>query len=138
MFNIIHTKKAYEEVAKIEKVCFGHLLCEETDDFWLIYEGKSIAGYCANRYYTNPFVCFMSGCGILPDYRGNGLQKRAIRVREQAAKKLGYNRIVTYTLKDNIWSANNFIRSGYKLYIPKYFYGSPNSLYFYKEFNDGR
>lgn len=124
--------KYNEIIQEIEQICFGHLLCEETDDFWIVWKDKTPVGYCANRYYIEPNVCFLCGAGVLPEARGFGLQKRAIFIREKEAKKLGYKRTISYTLKDNIYSANNLIKCGYLLYIPPTYYGSANSLYFQK------
>jgi hypothetical protein len=56
-----------------------------------------------------------------------------IRVREAAARRAGVAWIYTYTAPDNYASANNLIRSGYRLYQPKTKWGLSDGLYFAKK-----
>lgn len=58
--------------------------------------------------------------GVLSKYRGHGLQRRLIKVRERFAKKEKCKEIVTYTSYDNIHSSNNLIKCGFVLYKPQY------------------
>lgn len=133
MFQIKYQKQVnIKIVRKIERECFAVYETCENDDFWFVYNNNDIIGYCASTQYEMPWVSFLSGCAILPDFRGHGLQSRCIKVREQRAKKLGYTRCVSYTIPSNIYSANNLIKNGYKLYIPPTFWGGKNQLYFQK------
>lgn len=60
---------------------------------------------------------YLVRCGVLPDYRGLGLQKKFIRVRIRQAKTLKMNWIVTSTY-DNPASANSLISCGFKMFNP--------------------
>ena len=60
---------------------------------------------------------YLIRCGVLPDYRGQGLQKKFIRVRIRQAKTLQMNWIVTSTY-DNPASANSLISCGFKMFNP--------------------
>jgi len=59
----------------------------------------------------------LSRAGVLPDHRGNGLQRRLIGVREKKAKALGLPLVISTTY-NNAPSGNNLISCGYRLYTP--------------------
>lgn len=101
--------------------------------WWLAFaDGKAVgfAGLDPNRG-TNGFL---SRCGVLSHYRGLGLQKRFLRVRERMARKIGLARTITHTYITNYASINSLTRAGYKIYKPKEF--DRNWLFFRKEFHD--
>ncbi len=61
----------------------------------------------------------------------NALQLRLMRALESRARHNGWCCIVSDTT-DNLASANNFIRAGYRLYQPQYAWAWPNTLYWRK------
>jgi hypothetical protein len=61
----------------------------------------------------------------------NGLQLRLMRAMESRARNNGWNCVVSDTT-DNVVSANNFIRAGYRLYRPQDPWAWPNTLYWRK------
>ena len=64
------------------------------------------------------FDCgYLIRCGVVPDMRGQGLQKKFIRVRIRQAKALKMNWVVTSTY-DNPASANSLISCGFKMFDP--------------------
>jgi len=69
--------------------------------------------------------------GVLKKHHGNGLQLRLMRALESRARHNGWSCIVSDTT-DNLASANNFIRAGYRLYQPQYPWAWPNTLYWRK------
>jgi len=69
--------------------------------------------------------------GVLKSHWGNGLQLRLMRALEARVRRNGWNSIVSDTT-DNLVSANNFIRAGYRLYLPQYPWAWPNTLYWRK------
>ena len=62
---------------------------------------------------------------------GNGLQLRLMRAPESRARQNGWSAVVSDTT-DNLASANNFIRTGYRLYQPQTPWAWPNTLYWRK------
>lgn len=70
--------------------------------------------------------------GVLLSYRGHGLQRKFIRVREKKARALGHTVLVTDTFQ-NIYSANNLIREGFTLYDPKVKWALIDALYWRKD-----
>ncbi len=74
---------------------------------------------------------YFSRVGVLKRHCGQALQLRLMRALELRARRNGWNCIVSDTT-DNVVSANNFIRAGYRLYQPQYSWGWPNTLYWRK------
>ena len=74
---------------------------------------------------------YFSRVGVLRKHCGNRLQLRLMRAIETRAKHNGWSCVVSDTT-DNLASANNFIRAGYRLYQPQYPWGWPNTLYWRK------
>jgi hypothetical protein len=62
---------------------------------------------------------------------GNGLQLRLMRALESRARHNGWSAVVSDTT-ENLASANNFIRAGYRLYQPHTPWAWPNTLYWRK------
>jgi GNAT superfamily N-acetyltransferase len=69
--------------------------------------------------------------GVLRRHWGQALQLRLMRAMEARARRNGWTCIISDTT-DNIASANNFIRAGYRLYKPLHPWGWPQTLYWRK------
>lgn len=109
-----------------------------TGDWWVAtvedaLHGELCVGFCALKYAGYGSRGFLAAAGVLPAHRRRGLHRRMIRVRERAARALGYERLITYTAPDNLASANSLIRAGYLLYRPKDEWGVRGALYLYKD-----
>lgn len=118
-------------LSKIDKYLFegSPPALKEGSYWWIAYCDDEVVGFAGLTYYPHLSSAFLSRVGVLPEYRGLGLQRRFIRVRERQSVKDGYSRIVSYTSYDNVASANNLIKCGYRLYIPKFYWGVRNALY---------
>jgi GNAT superfamily N-acetyltransferase len=88
------------------------------------FAGVVLSSHAANSGY----FCRV---GVLSKHWGRALQLRLMRAVESRARQNGWLCIVSDTT-DNLASANNFIRSGYRLYQPRYPWAWPNSLYWRK------
>lgn len=100
------------------------------DLWWVAYSGREPAGFCCIRPVPNhPGMWYMARAGVMPDYRGRGLQLRMLRTRIHAAKKAGATIIVSDCTAANSASANNLIRAGFRVYDPVYRWGLPSSIY---------
>lgn len=96
---------------------------------WGLYAADgSLAAYCVLGIYPN--YAFLSRAAVLPEHRGQRLQRRMIKLRERAAKRAGRALVITYTSYDNMRSANNLIACGYRHYLPQREYGTKHALYF--------
>lgn len=104
----------------------------QKDHWWLATVDKKPAGFACLRMYPDDNSAYLALAGVLPAFRGRGLQKRLIKARENFGRKAGARTAVTYTAWLNWPSANNLIRMGYTLYSPKNPWGLARSLYFRK------
>jgi len=100
--------------------------------WWLAMDGDdpvAFAGsYQSSRWLDAIYLC---RAGVLASHRGQGLQKRLIKAREQHARSIGMNWLITDTT-DNPASANSLIGCGFRLYEPAAPWAGPTSLYWRK------
>jgi GNAT superfamily N-acetyltransferase len=113
------------QVEEMDLIAFGP---DEATSFtghylWVAEVDGALAGYAALQLVDGGKAAFLSRCGVLPGYRGKGLQAALIKVRERFARKLGIKTVITYTTVTNLGSANSLIKCGYKLYRPAYDWG---------------
>jgi ribosomal protein S18 acetylase RimI-like enzyme len=100
------------------------------------WEGKEPVAFAGLRLCAMPEnrgLGFLCRAGVLPAYRGRGLQKKLIRVREAAARQLGLKELVTYCLCSNSPSINSLVGCGFRFYVPATKYGGAGSVYLRKE-----
>lgn len=97
---------------------------------WLaLYEGLELAAF-AGMKPVSPSEVHFGLCGVLPEHRGRGLQRRLIVARERLARRAAYKVATTYVDVTNVASATNFLRCGFHLASGK----NPDwYLYFRKE-----
>jgi GNAT superfamily N-acetyltransferase len=104
--------------------------------WWLAFREKrpvAFAGLVPSTHVCN--AGYFSRVGVMPRHCGCGLQLRLMRAMEARARNNGWNSVVSDTT-DNVASANNFIRAGYRLYRPQHPWAWPNTLYWRKSIND--
>lgn len=98
-------------------------------DWWIALNGKEPAGYAGMipsvRVANAGYLC---RAGVLPKFRGHGLQKKLIRLRVAHAKRLGWSVVFSDTI-ENPASGNSLIACGFRLYYPDKPYGSDGALY---------
>ncbi len=100
--------------------------------WWIAYWGAvpvAFPGMISSTRAHN--AGYFSRVGVISNHFGHGLQLRLMRAVESQARRNRWNSIVSDTT-DNVASANNFIRAGYRLYRPKHPWGWPHTLYWYK------
>jgi ribosomal protein S18 acetylase RimI-like enzyme len=88
---------------------------------WFIgRDGEKPAAYCAWKTieHDGAPVGFHYRGGVLPDYRGQGLQRQMLRLRETEMQRHGLAKAVTYTDADGAASMRNLIAEGYRPYAP--------------------
>lgn len=104
--------------------------------WWLAFEasqGRELAGFCGlTPTYADPTLGYLKRAGVLRAHRGQGLQRRFVRVREAKARRLGMRGIITDT-SDNPSSANNLIACGYRIYAPPEGWGFRHTIYWSKD-----
>ncbi len=100
--------------------------------WWMAYrDGMPVAfaGIVPSTYVEN--AGYFCRVGVLNEHLGRSLQVRLMRAVEARARSIGWSCIVSDTT-DNLPSANNFIRAGYRLYQPEYPWAWPKTLYWRK------
>lgn len=100
--------------------------------WWLAYDrdaAVAFAGLVPSTHVRHGG--YFSRVGVVERHWGRGLQLRLMRAAEARARRVGWTSIVSDTT-DNLVSANNFIRAGYRLYRPELPWAWPNSLYWRK------
>lgn len=89
--------------------------------YWLAeLRDKTPVGYCSVRptQYDPTHTAFLSRSGVLPPYRGQGLQRRMIRVRVAWARRMSFQHVITYCGTYNVPSATNLIKEGFRPWWP--------------------
>jgi Acetyltransferase (GNAT) family len=112
------------EAASIPRFDEGH--------WWLAScerEPVAFAGIVPSTFISN--AGYFSRVGVLRVHWGNRLQLRLMRAMEARVRRNGWCSIVSDTT-ENLSSANNFIRAGYRLFEPERRWAWSNSLYWRK------
>jgi N-acetylglutamate synthase-like GNAT family acetyltransferase len=86
----------------------------------------AFAGLVSSPWWSD--CGYLIRCGVVPDMRGQGLQKKFIRVRVRQAKALKMNWVITSTY-DNPASANSLISCGFKMFNPTNPWMAKNTSY---------
>lgn len=101
--------------------------------WWIAYHLDQPVGFCGLRrsaqWADTGYLC---RAGVLKQFRGKGLQKRLIRVRERHAKRLKLNWLITDTY-NNPQSANSIISCGFKMFTPSKPWGADETCYWRKK-----
>lgn len=99
---------------------------------WFLAEddGQPIGFGAVTPLVAEPGRWFLARAGVAKSHRGLGVQRRLIRAREAYARRCGATSLTTYTSRENVRSANNLIKCGYRLYIPETWYGCGYAYYF--------
>lgn len=104
--------------------------------WWIVSNGKQDPVAFAGLKPLNGLnkgMGFLCRAGVLPTARGNGLQRRLIKVRVSMARRIALKEVITYTSRENYRSAANLLRSGFRFYRPSQEWGVPHALYFHRE-----
>ena len=92
---------------------------DTTHGYWWIATQDGVdcafAGLVCSPWWSD--CGYLIRCGVVSDMRGQGLQKKFIRVRIRQAKALKMNWVITSTY-DNPASANSLISCGFKMFNP--------------------
>jgi GNAT superfamily N-acetyltransferase len=119
---------------EMQKTCLPADDLAETEYgyWWIAYDGEEPAAFCGLYHSRSvPGAGYLARAGVLPEYRGHGLQRRLIRVRERKARKLGMKTLVSDTF-NNPQSSNNLIACGYRMYDPENPWGISGTCYWIK------
>jgi hypothetical protein len=110
--------------APVPKFDHGHWWLASCEEVPVAFAGVVPSTHVCNAGY----FCRV---GVLRKHGGNRLQLRLMRALEARARLNGWRSIVSDTT-DNLPSANNFIRAGYRLHRPRNPWGWHHTLYWHK------
>jgi GNAT superfamily N-acetyltransferase len=108
------------KLSVLQKKCLPYDTPYDTNHgyWWIATQDGISCGFAGLVYSSRWSDCgYLVRCGVLSDYRGQGLQKKFIRVRIRQAKALGLKWLITSTY-DNPASANSLISCGFKMFNP--------------------
>lgn len=94
--------------------------------------------YDLSYFFKNEKVATFDSIVVLPQFRGNKLQDKLLKVSIEEAKRRNYNIMASTVSPDNIHSINNFIKNGFeilKIIEGGYIYGSYKRYVVYKILN---
>ena len=113
------------DAAPVPKFDQGH--------WWLAFRGPEPVAFAGIISSTHVFNAgYFCRVGVLGKHCGHRLQLRLMRAMEARARRSGWWSIISDTT-DNMHSANNFIRSGYRLFSPRNPWAWPHTLYWRKD-----
>jgi GNAT superfamily N-acetyltransferase len=102
--------------------------------WWVAFDGPvavAFAGMVPSlRFAAAGYMCL---AGVLPAYRGKGLQKRLIKKRIDKAKALGWKAVFTETICTTVPSIASLIGCGFKPYAPAVPWGHSTAIYWRKQ-----
>lgn len=103
-------------------------------DWWIAYADGDVAGFAGLvRSSRIANAGYLKAAGVLPKFRGHGLQKRLIKKRLDHARSLGWHTVFTETINHNAASGNSLISCGFRMFVPTTEWGSPYAVYWKKE-----
>ena len=124
----------FELLEELNKLIFDDETFEpdfETGIWWIATHKDEAIGYAGlEQEWDYGYLCRV---GILPSFRGKGLQKKFIRVREREARKLKLTYLVTDTRPGNYPSMNSLICCGFKIFKPENPWSFDDQLYWKKD-----
>jgi len=131
------TDEAEEVIPGLHDLCWPSRMDSYWDadaEWWVANEpeGGSVAfgGLRVSKLENGAYLC---RGGVAPAFRGQGLQRRLIKAREQYARRQGLRHLITNTVYGNHWSANNLIAEGFRMYNPIAPWGDDDDNYWWKD-----
>lgn len=138
MYKIRHVEgeEYHEELLEMQTICLPWcdkpLSVEDGGEWWIVFFEDVPVGFGAIKTSVRwRYTGHLSRAGILPGHRGQGLQRRLIRVRERWAKQQGWEWLITDT-NGTPSSANNLAKCGFLMYDPKIQWGLAGAIYWRK------
>lgn len=112
---------------------------DTTKGLWWVVEDTAtglLAGFGGMylKHQDDALTGYLCLAGVLPEYRGQGLQRRLIQARLRKARHLGLYRVVTDTIPDNPASINSLVSCGFRAFSPAVPWKVPGAVYWERRF----
>lgn len=134
----LHRTEDLDEIQRLNMLLVGNRLTDpqlHQSAWWLATApGGDSAGFCGVKADTEGRWVYLIRAGVCEAYRGQGLQRRMIRVRLNWARRCTRaGAAITDTIPENTASSNNLIKAGFLLYTPAYpWAGDEGVLYWHR------
>jgi GNAT superfamily N-acetyltransferase len=122
-------------LSALQKICLPYDQPLDTNfgSWWIASQDGRDIGFAGLVRSVSWIDCgYLCRAGVVPIHRGQGLQKKFIRVRIRQAKALGWKWLISDTT-ENPASANSLISCGFKMFEPSKPWAFKNSLYWRKK-----
>ena len=101
-----------------------------TGYWWVAFDRRvPVAFTCLRPSVRWEQTGYLAVAGVLPAWRGKGLQRRLILKRVAHAKALGWHTVLSDTLNDNAPSMRSLIACGFLPYTPQVKWGTELAVY---------
>jgi GNAT superfamily N-acetyltransferase len=129
------TALALTQLKTLQTTClpYDDPVYPEKGAVWIGYDGKQPAAFCMieqSKQWGD--TAYLSRSGVLPFWRGRGLQKRMLTIREMWARRRGYVWLISDTT-ENPASANSLAKRGYQMFQPSNPWANEVSIYWRKK-----
>ena len=127
----IRKESVQTRLAVLQNICLPYDTPVDTNFgcWWIAVKDGADIGFAGLTRTVSWIDCgYLCRAGVVPDARGQGIQKKFIRARIRQAKALGWKWLVTDTT-DNPASANSLVSAGFKMFNPTKPWGFKNTLY---------
>lgn len=127
----------WDSALAVHLMSMGGADFEQDDDMhlWIAWDGDQPVGFATLR--VEGVYVYFAGCGVIPIARGQGIQKKLLKVRLTWGKRKKFRTAVSYTMAWNARSMNNLIACKFKTFQPEYKWASDDDdvVYWYKSLN---
>lgn len=104
--------------------------------WWVGHDGSQAVAFCLIEPSCQWLdTAYLARSGVLKAWRGMGLQKKMITIRERYARSVGYRWMISDTT-DNPPSSNSLIAKGYRIFDPSAPWGMDCTIYWRKRLRD--
>jgi Sortase and related acyltransferases len=96
-----------------------YFICVQTPDGICAYSCTIFDEKCdasLSPHFESKRVATFDSVVVLPDFRGNALQSKLLKISEEKAKEEGYDIIASMVSPKNTHSMDNFIKEGFKVF----------------------
>lgn len=87
--------------------------------WWGVYDSGRMIAFGGIEKGVTPGIYYLCRAGVLPEYRGQGIQKSLIHLRIAWAVKRGAASVVTDTAAFSVASMRNLMACGFMPYVPE-------------------
>lgn len=142
MIKFKRVKKLTPNIRQVLETLQFACLPEDTPVFpedgvwWVGHDGSQAVAFCLIEPSCQWLdTAYLARSGVLKAWRGRGLQKKMITIREKYARSVGYRWMISDTT-GNPPSSNSLIAKGYRIFDPSAPWGMDCTIYWRKRLKD--